>query len=100
MLGGRCAPAETIEAVRGIMDLATAQYFFGYCFVIGSVVLLLWSVIFRFAHDWHFRIAKLWFQALSVETYYAVNLAGLSAFKIAVVALFLIPFVALSLLRC
>ena len=77
------------------MNIKTLRNFFGYCTLIGYGVLLIWSIIFRFAHDWHFGIAKLWFANSTVEAYDLVNLAGIAGFKIAIILFFFVPFVSL-----
>lgn len=80
------------------MNLETLQTFFGYCTLIGYGVLLLWTVVFRFAHDWHFGMAKGWFKTATVEAYDMVNFAGIAAFKLAIVLFFLIPFISIWLI--
>ena len=76
------------------MSILTIKRFLGYCTLFGYVLLLIWIVVFRFAHDWHYSVTKLWFPNLSVNAYDNVMLVGISGYKIIVVTFFLIPFLA------
>lgn len=79
------------------MNLETVRSFFLWCSVINYAVLLLWVVIFWFAHDWHYRLTSRFFK-LPVETYDLINFCGIAAFKIAIILLNLVPFIALCII--
>jgi hypothetical protein len=76
------------------MDIRTLRSFFGWCTVIDYGVLLLWTLVFWLAHDWHYGLTNRFF-AVSVETYDLINLCGISFFKIAIILLNLVPYFAL-----
>lgn len=78
------------------MNIETARSFFLWCTVINYGVLLLWVLIFFFAHDWHYRLTS-WVFHWSVETYDRVNFAGVAIFKIAIILFNLVPYLALWL---
>jgi hypothetical protein len=61
-------------------------------------VLMVWFVVFTFAHDAVYRLHTRWFR-LSVEAFDAVNYGGMAAFKIAALLLFAVPWLALWCLR-
>jgi hypothetical protein len=61
---------------------------------IAYAVLLLWFVVFVFAHDALYRLHGRWFR-LSIETFDAVHYAGMAVFKLGVLLLFAVPWLAL-----
>ena len=67
-----------------------------WCVVFNYAILLVWSGVFVFAHDWMYRMHGRWFK-LSIETFDAMHYAGLSAYKIGILLLNLAPLVALYL---
>ena len=81
------------------MNLETAQLFFGYGALIGYGVLLLWTAIFRFAHDWHYKRTRYFFKQVKRDTYDNVHLYGIAAFKLAIILFYVTPFFVLCLLR-
>ena len=76
------------------MHIRNIRRFLGYCTLFGYLLLLVWTVLFLYAHNWHFGLTKNWFPNLSVEAYDNVMLMGMAGFKIIVVTFFLIPFLA------
>lgn len=78
------------------MNIETARSFFLWCTVINYGILLLWVLIFLFAHDWHYRLTN-WVFPVSVETYDRVNFGGVAIFKIAIILLNFVPYLALWL---
>jgi len=78
------------------MSIETARSCFLWCTVINYGVLLLWVLIFPFAHDWHYRLTNRFFR-VSVETYDLVNFGGFAIFKIAIILLNLVPYLALRI---
>lgn len=79
------------------MKLEIVRSFFLWCTVINYAVLLLWTVVFWLARDWHYRLTSRFFK-VSVETYDLVNFCGIAAYKIAVILLNLVPFIALCII--
>lgn len=67
-----------------------------WCVVINYALLLIWAGIFFFAHDWMYRIHRRWLR-LSVETFDAMNLAGITIYKLGIILLNLVPLLALHL---
>ena len=65
-----------------------------WCVAINYAVLILWFLVFVFAHDWLYRLHSRWFR-LSVESFDTVNYVGLAIYKIAVIVFFAVPFIAL-----
>jgi hypothetical protein len=66
-----------------------------WCVGINYGILLVWFGVFFLAHDWLFRMHTRWFK-VSVETFDALNYAGMATYKIGVVLLNLVPWIALS----
>jgi len=67
-----------------------------WCVVINYALLLIWAGIFIYAHDWMYRIHTRWFK-LSLETFDAMNLAGITIYKLGIILLNLAPLAALYL---
>ena len=79
------------------MTVETLQSFLGWCAVINIGLLIWWFFFFWLAHDWmyrfHGRLAR-----MSVETFDAINYAGMAGFKIAIFVLNLVPYLVLAIL--
>jgi uncharacterized protein DUF6868 len=76
--------------------MEVARRFLLWCTVINYGVLLVWFLVFVFAHDWIQRIHGRWFR-LSRDQFDALHYAGMSIFKIGIVLFNLAPYVALYL---
>ncbi|RYU57921.1 hypothetical protein EWI61_11820 [Methylolobus aquaticus] len=57
-------------------------------------VLLVWFVIFAYAHEALYRLHGRWFR-LSPEAFDAIHYAAMAAYKIAIIVLNLVPYLAL-----
>ena len=68
-----------------------------WCTVVNYGVLLVWFLVFVFAHDWIQRIHGRWFR-LSRDQFDAIHYAGMSILKIGILLFNLAPFVALTIL--
>jgi hypothetical protein len=79
------------------MTIEVTRTFFLWCTVINYGVLLVWFLVFVFAHDWIQGIHGRWFR-LSREQFDALHYAGMSIFKIGIILFNLVPFVVLSIL--
>ena len=67
-----------------------------WCVGINYALLIVWAGVFVYAHDWMYRIHTRWFK-LSVETFDAMNLAGITIYKLGIILVNLVPLVALYL---
>jgi hypothetical protein len=67
-----------------------------WCIGINYALLFVWFGVFVYGHDWVYRTHTRWFK-LSVETFDAVNYAGIATYKIGSILLNLVPSVALCL---
>jgi len=79
------------------MTIEVARRFLLWCTVIDYGALLVWFLVFVFAHEWMRRIHGKWFQ-LAPEQFDALHYAGMSIFKIGILLFNLVPLVALSIL--
>jgi hypothetical protein len=68
-----------------------------WCTVINYGVLLVWFLVFVYAHDWMYSMHTRWFR-LSVEAYDALNYAVAATYKIGIMLFNLAPLIALCLL--
>jgi hypothetical protein len=80
------------------MTIEATRNFLLWCTVIDYGVLLVWFLVFVFAHEWIQRIHGRWFR-LSREQFDVLHYAGMSMFKIGIILLNLVPFVVLSVFR-
>ena len=67
-----------------------------WCVGINYGILLVWFGAFIYAHDWMYRMHTRWFK-LSIETFDAINYAGIAIYKIGIMLLNLVPLVAIYL---
>jgi hypothetical protein len=79
------------------MIIEIARTFLLWCTVINYGVLLVWFLVFVFAHDWIQRIHGRWFR-LSRDQFDILHYAGMSIFKIGIILFNLVPLVVLSIL--
>lgn len=79
------------------MNIETAKSFFLWCTVINYGILLLWTLVFLVAHDWHYRLTSRFFR-VSPEQYDLVSFCGIAVSKIAVLFLNLVPYLALCII--
>jgi hypothetical protein len=80
------------------MSLEVLRNFFLWCTIINYGLLVLWLVIFVFAHELVQRIHGRWFH-LSHDQFDIINYAGISIYKLGIMLFNLVPFVVLSCLR-
>lgn len=79
------------------MTLEVTRSFLLWCTIINYGVLLVWFLIFVFAHDSMQRIHGRWFR-LSRDQFDALHYAGMSILKIGIILFNLVPFIVLSIL--
>jgi ABC-type branched-subunit amino acid transport system permease subunit len=80
------------------MTIEVTRILLLWCTVINYGVLLVWFLVFVFAHDWIQRIHGRWFR-VSREQFDALHYAGMSIFKIGIILFNLVPFVVLFIFR-
>ena len=69
-----------------------------WCGVINYGVLLLWFLVFIFAHDWIYFLHSRWFH-LSVGQFDMLHYTGMSIFKIGILLFNVAPYFALHIVR-
>ena len=79
------------------MIIEVTRNFLLWCTVINYGVLLLWFLVFVFAHDRILHIHGRWFR-LSRDQFDALHYAGMSILKIGIILFNLVPFVVLCIL--
>jgi hypothetical protein len=81
-----------------VMNIEMARSFFLWCTVINYGVLLLWALLFMFAHD-----GLLWLQGklvrMSAEQFDLLNVAGITIYKLGIFLLNLVPCIALYIIK-
>lgn len=78
----------TLEKLRSVL---------GWCTVINVALLLLWSGLLLFAHDWMFHFHTRLGIRLTPEVYDAMHYGGLGLYKLAIWLLNLAPYIALRI---
>jgi hypothetical protein len=78
------------------MSIEFTRSFFLWCTVINYGILLVWFLVFAFAHDWIRRFHGRWFR-LSDEQFDFLHYIGMSIYKIGILLFNLVPFVVLSI---
>ena len=69
-------------------------HFFIWSTVINYAILIIWFVVFVFAHDWLYRMHSRWFK-FPVETFDTIHYAGISVYNIGILLFSLVPLIAL-----
>ena len=80
------------------MDRVAVRKMLFWCGVINYGVLLLWFLVFIFAHDWIYFLHSRWFH-LSGEQFDMLHYAGMSIFKIGILLFNVAPYFALHIVR-
>ncbi len=70
----------------------------GWCTVINTGILLLWSLIFILAHDWMFGMHTRWFK-LTEERFDEIHYKSMTFFKLSIFLFNLTPYLALQLIE-
>ncbi len=78
------------------MSIEITRNFLLWCTVINYGILLVWFLVFVFAHDWILRHGR-WFR-LSSDQFDAIHYAGMSIFKIGIILFNLVPFIVLCII--
>jgi len=77
----------TLEMIRSAL---------AWCSLINIVLLLLWFLFFRFAHDWTYRTQTKWLN-VSVDGFDTMHCAGMGLFKLGILLFNLVPYFALRI---
>ncbi|AXI02962.1 DUF6868 family protein [Aquirhabdus parva] len=77
-----------IELIRGLLL---------WCTIINYGVLLVWFLVFTFAHEWMRHLHGRWFH-FSDESFDTLHYAGMTLYKVGILLLNLIPYIALSII--
>ena len=80
------------------MDRGAVHKMLFWCGVINYGVLLLWFLVFLFAHNWIYLLHSRWFH-FSVEQFDMLHYAGMSIFKIGILLFNVAPYLALNIVR-
>ena len=78
------------------MSIEVTRNFLLWATVINCGILLVWFLIFAFAHDWIQGIQGRWFR-LSRDQFDAIHYAVMGILKIGIILFNLVPYVALSI---
>jgi hypothetical protein len=76
------------------MTTEVTRHFLLWCTILDYGVLLVWFLVFVFAHDWMHRIHGRWFH-LSHDQFDAIHYTGMSIFKIGIILFNLVPCIVL-----
>jgi hypothetical protein len=79
------------------MDLDPIKVFLLWCAGIHYAILLAWFAVFVLRHDALHRLHGRWFR-LPVETFDALNYAGVAIYKIGILLFVVVPLLALIIL--
>ena len=79
----------TFEIIRNI---------FAWCLVMNFGLLLLWLVMFLFAHDWIYKMHSKWYK-ITPDSFNAINYGGLGIYKMIVIVFNLFPYIAMHIVR-
>ncbi len=78
----------TLEMIRSAL---------AWCSLINIVLLILWFLFFRFAHDWTYRTHSKWLN-ISVDGFDTMHYAGMGLFKLGILLFNLVPYFALRII--
>ncbi len=80
------------------MTIDLTRNFLLWCTVINYGVLLVWFLVFIFAHDWLLRVHGRWFH-VSRDQFDTLHYAGMGIFKVGIILFNLVPVIVLCFLR-
>ena len=76
------------------MSKADILQLLGWCSLVHIVILMLWVLMFRFAHTWVYSIHNKWIE-ISEEKFNQTHYALMGFYKLIVIVFFLIPYLVL-----
>ena len=78
------------------MSFEMIRNIFAWCLVMNYGLMLLWLVIFTFAHDWIYKMHSKWWK-ITPESFNAINYGGLGIYKMIVIVFNLFPYLAMHI---
>lgn len=78
------------------MTLDEIRIFLLWCAGMNYAVLLIWFLIFVFAHDWMYAMHTRWFK-LPAEVFDGIHYTAMAIYKIGILLFNLVPLIAISL---
>ena len=79
------------------MDINQFTTFLGWCAFINYAVLVIWWLIFVFAHSWLYTLNSEWFD-IPVEEFDKIHYACLGLYKLGMLLFFVIPYLVIKFL--
>ena len=79
-----------------MITLAIIQAFLGWCAILNMGLVLIWFLLFTYAHDWLYRFHSRFFR-LNTEQFDALHYAGMMIYKIGLWLFFLMPYLVLRI---
>lgn len=68
-----------------------------WCTILNYLVLVLWFMAFRLAHEWLFKLHGRWFH-LTTAQFDVLHYAGMAVYKVGILLLNLVPLIALNII--
>lgn len=79
------------------MSIEAVRRFLLWCTIINYGVLMIWFLVFVFAHDWIHQLHGRWFR-LSREQFDAIHYGGMAIYKIGILLFNLVPYIVLRIM--
>ena len=76
------------------MSIEVMRSFLLWCTVINYGILVLWAMLFLFAHDWWYRSSSRWAR-IPVEHFDTMHCGGIALYKMGIFLFNLVPLIAL-----
>lgn len=80
-----------------MMNVELLRDALAWCSAVNLALLLAWFLTFAFAHGWLYRLHCRWFN-LKLETFDAIQYAGMAIYKLGILLLNLVPYVILRVI--
>jgi hypothetical protein len=80
------------------MTIEMARSFFLWCTLLNYGLLVVWVLVFMFAHDGLFRLNGKWVPRVSVEQFDLLNIAGITFYKVGIFLFNLVPCIVLFII--
>lgn len=80
------------------MNISVLRAFFKWCTIINGGLLILWSLLIRFAGDWVYGVHSSWIP-ITEDAYHVAIYMLLGLFKIIVIVFNLVPYIALVIIE-
>jgi hypothetical protein len=80
------------------MNVEVAQSFFMWCAIINYSILILWCILFVFAHAWMERLNDAVLRR-KIEHFDTIQYSGIALYKIGIILFNIVPWIALTLVH-